>query len=72
MPLHNINRHPSPTLVSVLINFSSVSFFCQLVIKSDYNNYFKKSRLDQEFGRRDEFREDQCHVALIDELHPAR
>ena len=45
--------------------------FTQLVIGSDYNYYFKESRLDQNFGRRNEFRENQRPLAVLNKLHPA-
>ncbi|KAB1283866.1 Synaptojanin-1 [Camelus dromedarius] len=43
----------------------------EVIIGSDYNYYFKKSRLDQKFGRRNEFRENQCPAAIVNKLHTA-
>lgn len=38
-------------------DFPSCISFTQLVVGPDRNHYFEKSRLDQHFGRRNEFRE---------------
>lgn len=43
------NFHANEFLISISFN--------QLVTGSDCNYYFKKSRLDQKFGGRNEFRE---------------